>query len=279
MKIIEYIQEMKELSEKQRKDGKTIGFVITMGFLHEGHLSLIRAARKDCDVVVVSIYVNPTQFAHSTEDFNKYPRDFEGDRKLCKEAGTDMIFYPSDEEMYPDNYFTFVNVEKLSEKLCGVTRPTHFKGVATIVLKLLNIVKPHKAYFGLKDYQQFIIVKKMIHDLNLDIETIGSPTVREGDGLAMSSRNTCLGKKEREQATVLYKSLIHAKELFSKGERDAEKLRAEIEKLINKTEGRIEYVELVDPDSFEKVTRVKEGDVIALAVFFGKIRLIDNVIL
>ena len=238
----------------------------------------MRAAKKDCDVVIVSIYVNPTQFA-PTEDLDKYPRDFERDKKLCEEVGVDVIFYPSNEEMYPDGYSTFVKTEKLSEKLCGVSRPTHFRGITTIVLKLFTIVRPHKSYFGLKDYQQFIIVKKMIHDLNLDIEIVGCPTVREEDGLAMSSRNTYLNPEERKQATVLSRSLKHAKNLFLDGETDAEKLKKQISDMINKTSGKIDYVEIVNPNSLESVKTVSKGDVIALAVFYGKTRLIDNVVL
>ena len=278
MKIIKTIRGMKQFSEEQKKNGKIIGFVPTMGFLHEGHLSLMRAAEKDCDIVIVSIYVNPTQFA-PTEDLDKYPRDFERDKKLCEEVGVDVIFYPSNEEMYPDGYSTFVKTEKLSEKLCGVSRPTHFRGITTIVLKLFTIVRPHKSYFGLKDCQQFIIVKKMIHDLNLDIEIVGCPTVREEDGLAMSSRNTYLNPEERKQATVLSRSLKHAKNLFLDGETDAEKLKKQISDMINKTSGKIDYVEIVNPNSLESVKTVSKGDVIALAVFYGKTRLIDNVVL
>lgn len=278
MKIIKSTKEMKQFSGEQRNKGKIIGFVPTMGYLHEGHLSLMKVARKDCDVVVVSIYVNPTQFA-PTEDLDKYPRDFEGDKKLCEGVGVDVIFYPSDKEMYPDGYLTFVKVEKISEKLCGITRPTFFRGVTTIVLKLFNIVKPHKAYFGLKDYQQFVIIKKMVDDLNLDVEMIGCPIVREKDGLAMSSRNTYLNSEERKQATILSKSLNNAKKLFLEGETNVEKLKNEIKNIINTTSGKIDYVEIVDSNSLESVKKVSKGDVIALVVFFGKTRLIDNVIL
>jgi len=240
MKIIKTIQEMKQFSEEQRKNGKIIGFVPTMGYLHEG---------------------------------------FERDKKLCEEVGVDVIFYPSDEEVYPGGYLTFVKVEKLSEKLCGINRPTHFRGVTTIVLKLFNIVKPHKTYFGLKDYQQFIVIKKMIHDLNLDIEMIGCPTVREEDGLAMSSRNSYLNPDERKQATILSKSLKHARKLFLDGETNREKLKKGIVDMINRTSGKIDYVEIVNPNSLESVKEVSKGDVIALAVFYGKTRLIDNVML
>ncbi len=269
---------MKKYSEEQREKGKIIGFVPTMGYLHEGHLSLMKIAKKECDLVIVSIYVNPTQFG-PTEDLAKYPRDFERDKKLCEDVGVDIIFYPSDKEMYTEGYLTFVKVETMSEKLCGITRPTHFRGVTTIVLKLFNIVKPHKAYFGLKDYQQFVIIKKMVDDLNVDVEMIGCPIIREKDDLAMSSRNTYLNTEERKQATVLSQSLINAKKLFFEGETDSEKLKKVIKDMINKTIGKIDYVEIFSPKSLEPVKKTSKGDVIALAVFFGKTRLIDNVIL
>jgi pantoate--beta-alanine ligase len=278
MKIITSIKQMKEFSDEQRKKGKTIGFIPTMGYLHEGHLSLMKIAKKDCDLVIVSIYVNPTQFGPN-EDLNNYPRDFERDKKMCEEVGADIIFYPSDKEMYPNDYLTYVKVEKLSEKLCGATRPTHFRGVTTIVLKLFEIVKPNKAYFGLKDYQQFVIVKKMVDDLNLDVEMVGCPIVREKDGLTMSSRNVYLNPEERKEATVLSKSLFNAKKLFFNGEIDAEKLKKNIKDMINKTTGKIDYIEIFNPTSLEPVKEIVEGDVIALTVFFGKTRLIDNVIL
>lgn len=278
MEIIKTVKKMKEFSEEQRKKGKIIGFVPTMGYLHEGHLSLMKIAKKECDLVIVSIYVNPTQFGPN-EDLSRYPRDFERDKKLCEDVGVDVIFYPSDKEMYPEGYLTFVKVEKISEKLCGVTRPIFFRGVATIVLKLFNIVKPHKTYFGLKDYQQFIIIKKMVDDLNLDVEMIGCPIIREKDGLAMSSRNVYLNQEERKQATVLSQSLHNAKKLFFDGETDAEKLKKIIKYMINETSGRIDYVEIFSPNSLEPIKKISKGDVIALAVFFGKTRLIDNVIL
>ncbi len=278
MQIIKTVEEMKKYSEEQREKGKIIGFVPTMGYLHEGHLSLMKIAKKECDLVIVSIYVNPTQFG-PTEDLAKYPRDFEKDKKLCEDVGVDIIFYPSDKDMYPEGYLTFVKVEKMSEKLCGIARPTHFKGVTTIVLKLFNIVKPHKAYFGLKDYQQFIIIKKMVDDLNVDVEMIGCPIFREKDDLAMSSRNFYLNPEERKQATILSQSLQNAKKLFFEGETDSEKLKKIIKDMINKTIGKIDYVEIFSPKSLEPVKKTSKGDVIALAVFFGKTRLIDNVIL
>jgi pantoate--beta-alanine ligase len=249
-----------------------------MGYLHKGHMSLVERARKECDIVIVSIYVNPTQFGPN-EDLEKYPRDFERDSKLCEEAGTDVIFFPSNEEMYPKRYLTFIEVKGLSKKLCGITRPNHFKGVTTIVAKLLNIIMPDKAYFGLKDYQQYIIVKKMVEDLNMNVEVIGCPTIREENGLAMSSRNSYLNPKEREEATILYKSLKHVKKLLSNGETNPEKIKTEIIDKINKTDGKIDYVEIVNGKTLDQIKKISKGDVIALAVFFGKTRLIDNVML
>ena len=278
MRIIKSVKEMKAFSEEHKKNGKIIGFVPTMGYLHQGHMSLVEKARKECDIVVVSIYVNPTQFGPN-EDLEKYPRNFEEDSKLCEETGTDVIFYPSNREMYPEGYLTFIEVKNLSKKLCGITRLDHFKGVTTIVIKLFNIVKPRKSYFGLKDYQQYIIIKKMVEDLDMNVEVIGCPIVREKNGLAMSSRNSYLNPKEREEATILHRSLEHAKNLFFNGEINAKKIKVEIIDKINKTDGKIDYVEIVDGKSLDQVKEINKGNVIALAVFFGKTRLIDNVIL
>ncbi|MEJ2544130.1 MAG: pantoate--beta-alanine ligase [Calditrichaceae bacterium] len=206
MKVIKSISEMKEWSDAQREKGLRIGFVPTMGFLHEGHLSLMRIAQEKCDTLVVSIFVNPTQFAPG-EDFERYPRNLERDEALCAKEGVKIIFYPSSEKMYPKNHHTYVITEQLSQVLCGKSRPTHFKGVTTIVCKLLNIVKPHIAVFGQKDAQQAIILKRMVADLNMDAELIIAPIVREPDGLAMSSRNKYLDDSQRQEATVLYRSL------------------------------------------------------------------------
>ena len=224
MQVIERIKEMQEVSSKLRQEGKSIGFVPTMGALHEGHLSLVRMARKDNDIVVVSVFVNPTQFGPN-EDFEKYPRDFEGDRKKLEKENVDIVFYPHADEMYPPNYKTYVEVEDITTRLCGAFRPGHFRGVTTVVTKLFNIVKPTRAYFGKKDYQQFKVIKRMVEDLNMDIEIIPGEIVREPDGLAMSSRNQYLSPEERKDALALYNSLQLAKELIQKGERDPKKLK------------------------------------------------------
>ncbi|MBC7327438.1 pantoate--beta-alanine ligase [bacterium] len=272
---------MKESSYRAREEGKTIGLVPTMGYFHKGHLSLMERARKECGFVVVSLFVNPIQFGPQ-EDYHRYPRDEERDKKLAEEVGVDVLFIPSVEEMYPEGYSTYVEVIGLTEKLCGRFRPGHFRGVTTVVLKLFNIVNPHKAYFGEKDYQQLKVVERMTKDLNLDIQIVPCPIVREADGLAMSSRNVYLSPEERKSATIIYKSLTSAKEAFLKGERDARKLREIVEsqlkneKLINK----IDYIEVVHPETLDELESVgDEGAVIAVALYIGKARLIDNIIL
>ena len=276
MKIIRHISEIrKALKERQ---GETKGLVPTMGAFHEGHLSLVRQARKDCSLVVVSIFVNPAQFG-AGEDYQTYPRDIRRDKKLAEEEGVDLIFAPTPEEMYPSPYHTFTEVEGLSRKLCGRGRTGHFRGVTTVVLKLFNIIKPDIAYFGQKDYQQAVIIKKMVSDLNLDMKIKIMPIIRENDGLAMSSRNAYLSKKEREAAPILYKSLIRAKELLSKGEKSPAKIIDTIREIINSEPlARIDYVSVVDPDSLEEIDTIKDRALIALAVRIGKTRLIDNLI-
>jgi len=274
MKIINGIGEMQLFSKQQRGKGKTIGFVPTMGFLHEGHLSLVRKARKECSQVVVSIFVNPTQFGPK-EDLDDYPRDFEADKALCEKENVDVIFYPAAEEMYNQGK-TFVLVEELGNHLCGKSRPTHFKGVATVVAKLFNIVKPDKAFFGLKDAQQFAIIKKMASDLNFDLEIVPCPIVREADGLALSSRNRYLSKEQRAEATVLNSSLNLALEMFKAGEKNAGKIKQAALQKIEGTSGKVDYVEIVDFDSMQPVLKAEKGSLIALAVFFGNARLIDN---
>jgi len=280
MKFIKSIKILKDELKKLKLKGKSIGFVPTMGALHNGHLALIKEARKENDIVVVSIFVNPTQFGPN-EDYLRYPRPFKEDVKKCKEAEVDYIFAPDVETMYPDDYLTFVKVEKLSDILCGAFRKNHFRGVATVVLKLFNIVKPDIAYFGLKDYQQFIIIKKMIEDLNLDIKIKGVPTVRDLDGVALSSRNTYLSKEEREEATLLYKSLLGAKDLILNGERNIKKIKKFIYKKL--TSGKIikkkniDYISIVHPEKLEELKYIEKEAVIALAVWVGKARLIDNI--
>ena len=250
----------------------------TMGFLHEGHLSLVRIARRKSDVLVVSIFVNPTQFTPS-EDFNKYPRDLNKDMRLLRGEGVDLIFYPNTKGMYPPNYATCVEVQGLNRLLCGISRPHHFRGVTTIVLKLFNIVNPDIAVFGKKDYQQAVIIKRMVKDLHLGVRIVLGKTVREKDGLAMSSRNTYLSKKQRMNAVVLYESLQWMRLVFKKGLRDRKKALTKIRALIRRRGGKIDYVEAVDKKTLKPVRRLKKGTLIALAVYFGRTRLIDNTIL
>jgi len=267
---------MQKYSESLRLQGKKIAFVPTMGYLHEGHLNLMREGRKRGDCLAISIYVNPTQFGPG-EDLDKYPRDFEGDEKLAEEVGCDAIFYPTNREMYPENYHTYVNVEKITENLCGLTRPDHFRGVATVCAKLFNIVKPHAAVFGKKDFQQLAVIKRMVKDLNMDLEIIGMPTVREPDGLAMSSRNSYLKSDERESALSLSRSLKRAEEMYSKGERDAGRIIDEVSRFIDgHSHTRIDYVKICDTETMEDSTYLDGESVLALAVWVGSPRLIDN---
>lgn len=278
MEIVNRIQRMKEIIKDIKKENKTIGFVPTMGCLHQGHLSLVREARRMSDYVIVSIFVNPKQFGPN-EDYEKYPRDITKDAELLSQENVDYIFYPSVEEMYPENYKTYVIVEDLSDKLCGKTRPGHFRGVTTIVLKLLNIIQPNFAYFGQKDAQQTVIIKRMIKDLNLDTELIILPIVREPDGLAMSSRNLYLNPEERRAATILFKSLQKAKEVIKEGEKKSNKIIEEMKKIIT-TEplAKIDYIEIVDLENLSPLKFINKTALIALAVYIGETRLIDNII-
>lgn len=270
---------MREWSNEQRRQGRRIGFVPTMGYLHEGHLSLMRASRERCDVLVVSIYVNPTQFAPN-EDLDRYPRDYARDHTLCEQEGVDVIFYPDDAEIYKTNHKTYVITEDLANRLCGTSRPTHFRGVTTIVCKLFNIVQPQVAVFGQKDAQQAIILQRMVEDLNFDIEIIVSPIVRESDGLAMSSRNKFLNEDERRQALVLCRSLKLAEAEFAAGRRDIAQVLEKMRRLIaGEALARIDYIEAVDAQTLSEVQSSSEKILIALAVFFGRTRLIDNIIL
>ncbi len=278
MRVITKVKEMQKVADELRKEGKIIGVVPTMGYLHEGHLSLIRIAKEKSDVVITTIFVNPLQFAPH-EDYDKYPRDFERDVGLAQSAGCDIIFHPSVEEMYPENFLTYVEVEKLTKVLEGEFRPTHFRGVTTVVAKLFNITKPHIAVFGQKDAQQALIIKQMVRDLNFDIEIIVAPIVRESDGLAMSSRNVYLSESERKDATVLYQSLKLAEKLIEEGERKPDVVISKMEELIkSKPTAKIDYIEIVDPNTLEKVEKLEEGKeyLIALAVRIGSTRLIDN---
>ena len=279
MKVIDDIHRMATFSKILKKESKTIGFVPTMGYLHDGHISLIKAAKQHTDTAIASIFVNPKQFSPG-EDLDKYPRDIKRDEEMARLAGCDVLFYPSAEDMYPDNYATYVNVERLTNTLCGLSRPGHFRGVTTVVAKLFGIIKPDIAYFGQKDAQQAVVVKKMVEDLNMDIEIKVMPIVRDGDGLAMSSRNMYLSEKERKDALCLNQALIKAEAAVKSGERHAPKIIAMISDIIkNKPTARIEYIEVVDAKTLKAVDVIVGETLIVLAVFIGKTRLIDNVVL
>jgi len=279
MITVEGITQMRGVSRKAREEGKLIALVPTMGFFHEGHLSLIRKARKVGDLVVVSSFVNPSQFG-PREDYGAYPREPERDRTLAEENGTDVLFSPSVEEMYPQGYSTWVEVEGLTEVLCGRSRPGHFWGVTTVVTKLFHIVQPHYAIFGQKDYQQAQVIKRMADDLNFDLRVLVKPTVREPDGLAMSSRNLYLIPAERKDAVILYRSLLRAQELVQDGERDAGRISDVIRKMIaNVKRAEINYVSIVDGENLRPISQLKGKVLFALAVKIGKARLIDNILL
>ncbi len=278
MRIITTIGEMQEVADSIRREGRDIGFVPTMGFLHEGHLSLIRMARQRADVVVVSIFVNPIQFGPG-EDLATYPRDFERDCALAEKAGADIIFHPEAEEMYGGDFLTYVEVGKITESLCGARRPGHFRGVATVCAKLFNAVKPHFAVFGQKDYQQSLVIRRMAADLNLDLDIITGPIIRESDGLAMSSRNTYLSSQERKEAAALQEALQLGVGLIREEERSVPALKEAMRQLIEeKPSARIDYLEIVDPDTLEELSTVGEHALLALAVYIGNTRLIDNIL-
>jgi pantoate--beta-alanine ligase len=277
MKVVKTIAGMKALARQWKQEGQRIGLVPTMGYLHEGHLSLVRESKKRADVTVVSIFVNPTQFGPN-EDFKKYPRDLEKDSAYLKKAGVDCLFYPDAAEIYPPGYRTFAEVQGLQDKLCGKSRPGHFRGVVTVVLKLFDIVGPDLAFFGAKDAQQVLIIGKMAVDLDLDVEVVTCPIVREPDGLALSSRNAYLSPEERKAALVLSISLRWAERAVAAGERDAAKVVAGIRSAIEAEPlARIDYVEAVNPETLEAVAEIRGDVLIALAVFVGSTRLIDNV--
>ena len=256
----------------------TVGFVPTMGYLHEGHLALIRRARAECEYVVVSIFVNPTQFG-ANEDLSKYPRDLERDLRLI-EPYTDLVWTPSAETMYPQRYQTWVEVEAVTRPLEGAMRPGHFRGVTTVVAKLFNAVQPYKAYFGQKDAQQVAVIQQMVRDLNFPVEIVVCPITREADGLAMSSRNVYLDPEQRQAATVLFRSLSAAKELYEAGERDAEKIRGKLKEILaSETLAKVQYVSCADYDTLEELSEIKGKALLSMAVFLGKTRLIDNFVL
>lgn len=280
MQTVATIKSLRKKLAAARKRGKTIGFVPTMGFLHEGHLSLVGRAWRENDVVVASIFVNPIQFG-PREDFRKYPRDFGRDVALLKKTGVDYIFRPSAKEIFPADFGTYVEVPGLSSIMCGRSRPGHFRGVATVVAKLLNIVQPDRSYFGLKDYQQFIIIKKMAEDLDIPGQIIGCPTVREKDGLAMSSRNIYLKTpRARKAALVLKRCLWEAERLVKNGEKRSGKIRQKMMKMIKReTLARLDYIAIADPATLDEVRTIKGPVLIALAVYIEKARLVDNLII
>ncbi len=308
MILIEKKEQMRAQVAQWRRDGETIGLVPTMGYLHAGHLSLIERARKECDRVVVSIFVNPTQFGEN-EDFEKYPQDIGHDCAQCTQAGADAVFHPSTDEMYAKNYSTYVNVEGLTQGLCGQSRPTHFRGVCSVVMKLMHIVTPDRAYFGQKDAQQLIVVKRMVRDMDMPVTVVGCPIVRasgepprvsplegtcatsdkplpslcdaerELNGLALSSRNSYLNDEEQKAALVLSQALKRAKALIDAGERDAKRLVGEMESIIHAEPlARIDYVAIVDLETLKPIEKLEQPYLVALAVYIGKTRLIDNFI-
>lgn len=276
MRLIHSIDGMRAL--RAATPGKRLGLVPTMGALHEGHLSLVRSARNKSDVVAVSIFVNPTQFGPA-EDFSKYPRDLESDSKMLDREHVDVIFAPSVNDMYPAGAITWVTVEGMSDRLCGKSRPGHFRGVTTVVAKLFHIIEPEAAFFGQKDASQVAIVRRMVRDLNLPVEIEVGPIVREADGLALSSRNAYLNPHERKSSVVLHRSLLRAQKLFENGERDSSKLiAAGKEEFTREPSARLDYLEIADPDSLEPVTTISNRALIAVAAFIGNTRLIDNII-
>lgn len=278
MQIAKKIMEAKEQIKAWKKSEYSIGFVPTMGYLHEGHQSLIQRSVRENDKTVVSIFVNPTQFA-PTEDFSKYPRDFGADVGLCESTGVDLIFSPNAEEMYISDHCTYTDMNSLTTELCGKSRPTHFRGVCTIVGKLFNIISPDRAYFGQKDAQQLAIIKRMVRDLNMDVEVIGCPIVREADGLAKSSRNNYLNPEERKAALVLSMAVLEGKRLIQSGERNAAIIITEMKNIIAAEPlAKIDYIEIVDDNSIEKINTVGGSVLVAIAVFIGNTRLIDNFI-
>lgn len=281
MRVFEKIVDIRRYLGERRAEGKRIGFVPTMGFLHKGHQALMRAVKEDpeVDLSVVSIFVNPLQFG-PREDYRSYPRDLAHDKELCISAGTDVLFVPVVEEMYPEGFATSVEVTGITEVLCGRSRPGHFKGVATVVTKLFNIVQPDCAYFGIKDAQQFVVIKRMVQDLNLPVKIKAHPTVREEDGLAVSSRNVYLNKEERQAATVLYQSLERVAEEIRKGERDAARLKQILaEKISAEPLAHLDYAEVLRWPDLKPVGLLRRGQVLAaVAAYFGRARLIDNIL-
>ncbi len=278
MEIVSTVDEVRERVRKWRGEGLSIGLVPTMGYLHEGHKSLIDKAVEQNDRVIVSVFVNPIQFG-PTEDLATYPRDLDRDAAVCENAGADLIFHPNKEEMYFDDFCTYVDMEHLTEGLCGKTRPTHFRGVCTVVSKLFHIAEPDRAYFGQKDAQQLAVIRRMVRDLNFNLEIVGCPIVREDDGLAKSSRNTYLSPQEREAAVVLSRALYRGEELLRAGETDAARVTAAVREILEAEPlAKVDYVEAVDFDNLQPVEKVTGTLLLAIAVYIGKTRLIDNII-
>ena len=279
MEITGAIEEVRKQVKEWRRQGLSVGLVPTMGYLHEGHKSLIERAVAENDRVVVSDFVNPIQFGVN-EDLATYPRDIEADKRLCEQAGADLIFHPEAAEMYAPDFSTYVEMQKVSEGLCGKTRPTHFRGVCTVICKLFHIVMPDRAYFGQKDAQQLAVIRRMVRDLDLDIQIVGCPIIREEDGLAKSSRNTYLSREERKAALVLSRAVFLGEDLMKKGERDADTILAAMRSLIGEEPlAKIDYVEMVDADSIEPLARARGRVLTAMAVYIGTTRLIDNFIM
>ena len=276
MKIIRTIDELRKQVKQWRREGLSVGLVPTMGYLHEGHASLIYRSYKENDRTVVSDFVNPTQFAPN-EDFESYPRDIEHDAQVVGDNGGDVIFNPEPDEMYTDGFCSFVDMTGLTEELCGLSRPTHFRGVCTVVTKLFNIVKPDRAYFGKKDAQQLAVIKRFVKDLNIDVEVIGCPIVREADGLARSSRNTYLSKEERQSALIIPEALETGKILIQSGETDTHKIvRAIADRIETEPVAKIDYVKIVDAETMQQIEKLDRPALCAVAVYIGKTRLIDN---
>jgi len=280
MKIIRTKDEMRAVSAKLRSEGRTLGLVPTMGYLHKGHVSLIKSSKKECDTTAVSIFVNPIQFGPS-EDFNNYPRDTQRDTEIASKEKVDFVFIPEAKEMYNENHMSYVRVEKMDNVMCGKFRENHFRGVCTVVLKLFNIIKPDYAFFGEKDFQQLVIIKKMVKDLDVNVKIIGCETIREPDGLAMSSRNKYLSEKERKNAVILHNTILFAEEEIKKRYKDPEEIKKECLKILNLSEfiKKVDYFDLRDPETLEELKSTQSSPcnvLIAAAVYIGTTRLIDN---
>ena len=278
MEVVKATESVRALVKTARSAGKKVGFVPTMGDLHIGHISLIETAAKECDFVVVSIFVNPTQFGEG-EDFGRYPRPLEADLDICRKGSVDVVFIPTPKQMYPTENITWVNVEKLTETLCGESRPGHFRGVATVCAKLFNIVGPDAAFFGAKDAQQAVVIKRMVADLNMPLDIVVCPTVRDGDGLAVSSRNKYLTEEQKKDATLIYKSLQKCRQMIEAGITDTGQITAEMRKILSQTPSiQIEYVSIVDAESMQILNKIIGKVLAAVAVRLGEARLIDNIV-